>query len=226
MNLIYRIANTAKPGFYLNGESGQSIKVFVDGKHIDTTVAAFGYKNYKLPIDLEDGHHTIYFIIEDKAGNTKTSGEYKFVVDTSNTTPVTMDTIDGVTLDSIIAQYGKYYIREVNQNMMFSGKAEADTQIQIKVNGLMLPQNWVDNNGLVREKTWTDENGVWLRSINTANFSEGELNIEITSTDRSGNINSNSYLLNIDTGISEFTCFLEDNRLSDGISWGVVKTLR
>ncbi|WP_392431738.1 Ig-like domain-containing protein [Yersinia sp. HM-2024] len=214
------VANTDKPGFYLYGESGQNVKVFVDGKYIDTTKTTFDHRTYKLPVDLEDGHHTIYFTIEDKAGNTETSGEYKFVVDTSNTTPVTMDTIDGVTLESFIAKNGKYYIREKSQNMMFSGKAEADTQIQIKVNGLMLPQNWVDNSGVVRDKTWTDENGMWLRSINTANFSEGELTIEITSTDRGGHINSNTYFLNIDTGISEFTSLLEDNRASDGISWG------
>ncbi|HEN3480484.1 TPA: Ig-like domain repeat protein, partial [Yersinia enterocolitica] len=207
MNTSAIVSKTANPIFSIDAELRQYVEVFIDGKLLDKVLISKSGQRYKISTVLSDGEHTISYSIIDKAGNKAESKKVPFIVDTSNIVPVTLDTINDATVESIIAQYGKIYIRDSSNLVTLRGQADADSRVEFNINGFR-PDN-----------VWADENGNWSLEIDFASFNEGQIIIEMKSTDRGGHTNSGARTLWLDTSISEFTCFLKDNKTPDKTLW-------
>ena len=207
------VSKTAKPIFRIDAELRQYVEVFIDGKLVDKVLISKSGQHYEIPTELSDGKYIISYSITDKAGNKAKSEEVPFIVDTSNDIPVTLDTVKGATDDSIIERQGKTYIRDVSNEVTLRGKADAHSRLEIKINGFNTPN------------VWSDKDGNWSLKVNLAEFSEGKLTINMKSTDRGGHTNSGVSTLWLDTGISEFTCFLKDNETPDKTLWSSGKDI-
>ncbi|HEN3280693.1 TPA: Ig-like domain repeat protein, partial [Yersinia enterocolitica] len=207
MSMSAIVSKTANPIFRIDAELRQYVEVFIDGKLLEKVLISKSGQRYEIPTALSDGEHTISYSIIDKAGNKAESEKVSFIVDTSNIVPVTLDTINGTTVESITAQYGKIYIRDNSKLVTLRGQADADSRVEFKINGFNT------------KNVWTDENGNWSLSVDFAQFNEGPLKIKMTSTDRGGHTNSGESTLWLDTSISEFTCFLQGNKTPDKTLW-------
>lgn len=183
------ITSQTRPKFSINGEFNQSVQIYIDGKLVDTVTVTDRNRVYQPAIPLGDGTHSIHYVITDKAGNTATSKPLSFTVDTTNTTPVLIDSIDGQTLAEMTASDGKIYITDTTHNLMFSGSAEPDSLIELTINGLDVGKIWVDNTGK------------WQMPVNPVYLSQGLLDINVKSTDRGGNVNQENYSIWVDTMI-------------------------
>ncbi|HAB1660553.1 TPA_asm: Ig-like domain repeat protein [Salmonella bongori] len=201
------ITSQTRPKFSINGEFNQSVQIYIDGKLVDTVTVTDRNQVYQPAIPLGDGAHTIHYVITDKAGNTATSKPLSFTVDTTNTTPVLIDSIDGQTLAEMTAGDGKIYITDTTHNLMFSGSAEPDSLIELTINGLNVGKVWVDNTGK------------WQMPVNPVYLSQGLLDINVKSTDRGGNVNQENYSIWVDTMIQEFTSELDDNKSLSKTDW-------
>ncbi|WP_079778408.1 Ig-like domain-containing protein [Salmonella bongori] len=201
------ITSQTRPKFSINGEFNQSVQIYIDGKLVDTVTVTDRNQVYQPAIPLGDGTHTIHYVITDKAGNTATSKPLSFTVDTTNTTPVLIDSIDGQTLAEMTAGDGKIYITDTTHNLMFSGSAEPDSLIELTINGLNVGKVWVDNTGK------------WQMPVNPVYLSQGLLDINVKSTDRAGNVNQKNYSIWVDTMIQEFTSELDDNKSLSKTDW-------
>ncbi|HCL5252348.1 TPA: Ig-like domain repeat protein, partial [Salmonella enterica] len=201
------ITSQTRPKFNINGEFNQSVQIYIDGKLVDTITVTDRNQVYQPAVPLGDGTHTIHYVITDKAGNTATSKTLDFTVDTFNTTPVVIDSIDGQTLAEMTASDGKIYITDTTHNLLFSGSAEPNSRIDLTINGLNVGQVWVNNKG------------EWQIPVNSVYLSQGLLEINVTSTDRGGNVNQENYSIWVDTMIQEFTCELDDNKSLSRTDW-------
>ncbi|KSB79703.1 hypothetical protein LFZ51_00300 [Salmonella enterica subsp. arizonae serovar 63:g,z51:- str. So 20/20] len=207
------ITNKTRPQFSINGEFNQSVQIYIDDKLVDTVTVTDRNQVYK-PVDpLGDGSHRIYYVITDKAGNTATSKVLEFSIDTSNKTPVVIESIDGHTLAEMTGSDGKIYITDTTHNIIFRGRAEPDSLMDITINGL--------NVG----KVWVSKTGEWQMPVNPVYLSQGLLEIKIKSTDRGGNVNEKSFSIWVDTMIEDFTSELDDNKSSSQNDWWSNNTL-
>ncbi|EBQ5983921.1 Ig-like domain repeat protein, partial [Salmonella enterica subsp. houtenae serovar Houten] len=209
-NGIFNNDNTTsqtRPKFSLSGEMNQSVQIFIDGVLVDTVTLKDRNQVYRPTTPLGDGTHSIHYVITDKAGNTATSQTLNFTIDTSNTTPVVIDSIDGKTLAEMTASDGKIYITDTTHNLLFSGSAEPGSKVEITINGFNVGEIWVN------------DKGNWQIPVNPLYFTEGQLNIDIKSTDRAGNVNQGNYSIWVDTEIKEFTSELDDNKSLSKTDW-------
>ncbi len=201
------ITSQTRPTFSIFGEMNQSVQIFIDGVLVDTITVTDRNQVYRPASPLGDGSHSIYYVITDKAGNTATSKTLNFTIDTFNTTPVVIDSIDGQTLAEMTGSDGKIYITDRARNLMFSGSAEPNSKIEIIINGLNVGEVWVN------------DKGHWQIPVNPLYFTEGQLDITVKSTDRGGNVNQENYSIWVDTHIKVFTSELDDNKSSSKTDW-------
>ncbi|ECO3183572.1 Ig domain protein [Salmonella enterica subsp. enterica] len=201
------ITSQTRPAFSIFGEMNQSVQIFIDGVLVDTITVTDRNQVYRPESPLGDGSHSIYYVITDKAGNTSTSKTLNFAIDTSNTTPVVIDSIDGKTLAEMTGSDGKIYITDTTRNLLFSGSAEPNSKIEIIINGLNVGEVWVN------------DKGHWQMPVNPLYFTEGQLDINVKSTDHAGNVNQEKYSIWVDTHIQVFTSELDDNKSSSKTDW-------
>ncbi|EFW6188920.1 Ig-like domain repeat protein [Salmonella enterica] len=201
------ITSQTRPTFSISGEMNQSVQIFIDGVLVDTITVTDRNQVYRPESPLGDGSHSIYYVITDKAGNTATSKTLNFTIDTFNTTPVAIDSIGGQTLAEMTGSDGKIYITDTTRNLLFSGSAEPNSKIEIIINGLNVGEVWVN------------EKGHWQMPVNPLDFTEGQLDITVKSTDRAGNVNQEKYSIWVDTHIQVFTSELDDNKSSSKTDW-------
>ncbi|EDF8719819.1 Ig-like domain repeat protein [Salmonella enterica] len=201
------ITSQTRPAFSIFGEMNQSVQIFIDGVLVDTITVTDRNQVYRPESPLGDGSHSIYYVITDKAGNTATSKTLNFTIDTLNTTPVAIDSIDGQTLAEMTGSDGKIYITDTTRNLLFSGSAEPSSKIEIIINGLNVGEVWVN------------DKGHWQMPVNPLYFTEGQLDITVKSTDRAGNVNQEKYSIWVDTHIQVFTSELDDNKSSSKTDW-------
>ncbi|EEB2185596.1 Ig-like domain repeat protein [Salmonella enterica subsp. enterica serovar Enteritidis] len=201
------ITSQTRPTFSISGEMNQSVQIFIDGVLVDTITVTDRNQVYRPESPLDDGSHSIYYVITDKAGNTATSKTLNFTIDTFNTTPVAIDSIGGQTLAEMTGSDGKIYITDTTRNLLFSGSAEPNSKIEIIINGLNVGEVWVN------------EKGHWQMPVNPLYFTEGQLDITVKSTDRAGNVNQEKYSIWVDTHIQVFTSELDDNKSSSKTDW-------
>ncbi|ENL7943354.1 non-fimbrial adhesin SiiE [Salmonella enterica] len=201
------ITSQTRPAFSIFGEMNQSVQIFIDGVLVDTITVTDRNQVYRPESPLGDGSHSIYYVITDKAGNTATSKTLNFTIDTFNTTPVAIDSIGGQTLAEMTGSDGKIYITDTTRNLLFSGSAEPNSKIEIIINGLNVGEVWVN------------DKGHWQMPVNSLYFTEGQLDINVKSTDRAGNVNQEKYSIWVDTHIQVFTSELDDNKSSSKTDW-------
>ncbi|HGH5248692.1 TPA: non-fimbrial adhesin SiiE [Salmonella enterica subsp. enterica serovar Anatum] len=201
------ITSQTRPAFSIFGEMNQSVQIFIDGVLVDTITVTDRNQVYRPESPLGDGSHSIYYVITDKAGNTATSKTLNFTIDTFNTTPVAIDSIGGQTLAEMTGSDGKIYITDTTRNLLFSGSAEPNSKIEIIINGLNVGEVWVN------------DKGHWQMPVNPFYFTEGQLDINVKSTDRAGNVNQEKYSIWVDTHIQVFTSELDDNKSSSKTDW-------
>ncbi|EBU4087671.1 hypothetical protein CWF84_16045, partial [Salmonella enterica] len=201
------ITSQTRPAFSIYGEMNQSVQVFIDGVLVDTVTVTDRNQVYRPATPLGDGSHRIYYVITDKAGNTSTSKTLNFAIDTSNTTPVVIDSIDGKTLAEMTGGDGKIYITDRSHNLIFSGSAEPNSKIEIIINGLNVGEVWVN------------AKGYWQMPINPLYCTEGQLNINVKSVDRAGNVSQENYAIWVDTHIQVFSSELDDNKATSKTDW-------
>ncbi|EHC8754457.1 Ig-like domain repeat protein [Salmonella enterica] len=201
------ITSQTRPAFSIFGEMNQSVQVFIDGVLVDTITVTDRNQVYRPASPLGDGSHSIYYVITDKAGNTATSKTLNFTIDTFNTTPVVIDSIDGQTLAEMTGSDGKIYITDKTRNLMFSGSAEPNSKIEIIINGLNVGE------------IWANDKGHWQMPVSPVYFTEGQLDINVKSTDRGGNVNQEKYSIWVDTYIQVFTSELDDNKALSKTDW-------
>ncbi|EDS8307195.1 Ig-like domain repeat protein [Salmonella enterica subsp. enterica serovar Java] len=201
------ITSQTRPAFSIFGEMNQSVQVFIDGVLVDTITVTDRNQVYRPASPLGDGSHSIYYVITDKAGNTATSKTLNFTIDTFNTTPVVIDSIDGQTLAEMTGSDGKIYITDKTRNLMFSGSAEPNSKIEIIINGLNVGE------------IWANDKGHWQMPVSPVYFTEGQLDINVKSTDRGGNVNQENYSIWVDTYIQVFTSELDDNKALSKTDW-------
>ncbi|EBQ1675181.1 Ig-like domain repeat protein [Salmonella enterica] len=201
------ITSQTRPAFSIYGEMNQSVQIFIDGVLVDTITVTDRNQVYRPESPLGDGSHSIYYVITDKAGNTATSKTLNFTIDTLNTTPVAIDSIGGQTLAEMTGSDGKIYITDTTRNLLFSGSAEPNSKIEIIINGLNVGE------------VWANDKGHWQMPVNPLYFTEGQLDINVKSTDRAGNVNQDKYSIWVDTHIQVFTSELDDNKSSSKTDW-------
>ncbi|EOG5318425.1 non-fimbrial adhesin SiiE [Salmonella enterica] len=201
------ITSQTRPAFSIYGEMNQSVQIFIDGVLVDTITVTDRNQVYRPESPLGDGSHSIYYVITDKAGNTATSKTLNFTIDTFNTTPVAIDSIGGQTLAEMTGSDGKIYITDTTRNLLFSGSAEPNSKIEIIINGLNVGE------------VWANDKGHWQMPVNPLYFTEGQLDINVKSTDRAGNVNQEKYSIWVDTHIQVFTSELDDNKSSSKTDW-------
>ncbi|EEU7849230.1 non-fimbrial adhesin SiiE [Salmonella enterica] len=201
------ITSQTRPTFSIFGEMNQSVQIFIDGVLVDTITVTDRNQVYRPESPLGDGSHSIYYVITDKAGNTATSKTLNFTIDTFNTTPVAIDSIGGQTLAEMTGSDGKIYITDTTRNLFFSGSAEPNSKIEIIINGLNVGE------------VWANDKGHWQMPVNPLYFTEGQLDINVKSTDRAGNVNQEKYSIWVDTHIQVFTSELDDNKSSSKTDW-------
>ncbi|EHF3809089.1 Ig-like domain repeat protein [Salmonella enterica subsp. enterica serovar Wangata] len=201
------ITSQTRPAFSIFGEMNQSVQIFIDGVLVDTITVTDRNQVYRPESPLGDGSHSIYYVITDKAGNTATSKTLNFTIDTLNTTPVAIDSIGGQTLAEMTGSDGKIYITDTTRNLLFSGSAEPNSKIEIIINGLNVGE------------VWANDKGHWQMPVNPLYFTEGQLDINVKSTDRAGNVNQEKYSIWVDTHIQVFTSELDDNKSSSKTDW-------
>ncbi|EHM8680119.1 non-fimbrial adhesin SiiE [Salmonella enterica] len=201
------ITSQTRPAFSIYGEMNQSVQIFIDGVLVDTITVTDRNQVYRPESPLGDGSHSIYYVITDKAGNTATSKTLNFTIDTFNTTPVAIDSIGGQTLAEMTGSDGKIYITDTTRNLLFSGSAEPNSKIEIIINGLNVGE------------VWANDRGHWQMPVNPLYFTEGQLDINVKSTDRAGNVNQEKYSIWVDTHIQVFTSELDDNKSSSKTDW-------
>ncbi|HFG5071571.1 TPA: non-fimbrial adhesin SiiE, partial [Salmonella enterica subsp. enterica serovar Weltevreden] len=201
------ITSQTRPAFSIYGEMNQSVQIFIDGVLVDTITVTDRNQVYRPESPLGDGSYSIYYVITDKAGNTATSKTLNFTIDTFNTTPVAIDSIGGQTLAEMTGSDGKIYITDTTRNLLFSGSAEPNSKIEIIINGLNVGE------------VWANDKGHWQMPVNPLYFTEGQLDINVKSTDRAGNVNQEKYSIWVDTHIQVFTSELDDNKSSSKTDW-------
>ncbi|EAR2167385.1 Ig-like domain repeat protein [Salmonella enterica] len=201
------ITSQTRPTFSIFGEMNQSVQIFIDGVLVDTITVTDRNQVYRPESPLGDGSHSIYYVITDKAGNTATSKTLNFTIDTFNTTPVAIDSIGGQTLAEMTGSDGKIYITDTTRNLLFSGSAEPNSKIEIIINSLNVGE------------VWANDKGHWQMPVNPLYFTEGQLDINVKSTDRAGNVNQEKYSIWVDTHIQVFTSELDDNKSSSKTDW-------
>ncbi|HKM97920.1 MAG TPA: Ig-like domain-containing protein, partial [Buttiauxella sp.] len=193
------VTSVKRPVFEIQGEQGQPIRVTIDGVYIETLTLNARSLRYTVPSELADGQHSISFSITDAAGNTASTGNYSFNVDTVNNTTITLDTVNGIDAADV-TQNDVIYVNDVSKNLQLSGHAEAGSLVNVTFNGLNVGETWVDSSGQ------------WSISVNKIALAEGEISVNVTSKDRGGNTKSESFDLIVDTRINEFNVDVMDNK--------------
>ncbi|OZV02614.1 hypothetical protein CIW55_03590, partial [Enterobacter cloacae] len=202
------VTSKTVPVFKLNGETGQPVQVYIDGVLVETITLTGRNYQYTVPEALADGKHTIRFDITDAAGNTASTGDKSFTIDTVNNTPVTLDTINGEGIESYTSK-GTVYINDFSQGVRLGGKAEANSLIDVTINGLHVNQQWADSNGN------------WNVQINPLMLTDGTWTIVVNSKDAAGNTNSSTFTIVVDTVIDQFTANLENDKDASSEKWAV-----
>ncbi|QKT18532.1 Ig-like domain repeat protein [Salmonella enterica] len=197
------------PTFQINGETGQPVKVYIDGKYVETiTISGRNYQ-YTVPQALDDGSHTIRFDIADAAGNTASTGDQKFTIDTVNDTPVTLDNINGESVADHTVD-GTIYINDISAGIKLSGMAEANSYVTVKINGMTV------------SNVWADGTGKWSVNVNPVLLSDATWTVQVSSEDRAGNDSTvSTFTIVIDTSISQFTANVQDDKDSSADKWVV-----
>ncbi|UQX60681.1 Ig-like domain-containing protein [Citrobacter sp. XT1-2-2] len=197
------------PTFQINGETGQPVKVYIDGKYVETiTISGRNYQ-YTVPQALDDGSHTIRFDIADAAGNTASTGDQKFTIDTVNDTPVTLDNINGESVADHTVD-GTIYINDISAGIKLSGMAEANSYVTVKINGMTV------------SNVWADGTGKWSVNVNPMLLSDATWTVQVSSEDRAGNDSTvSTFTIVIDTSISQFTANVQDDKDSSADKWVV-----
>ncbi|MDU1876926.1 Ig-like domain-containing protein [Citrobacter sp.] len=197
------------PTFQINGETGQPVKVYIDGKYVETiTISGRNYQ-YTVPDALDDGSHTIRFDIADAAGNTATTGDQKFTIDTVNNTSVTLDNINGESVADHTVD-GTIYINNISAGIKLSGMAEANSYVTVKINGMTV------------SSVWADGTGTWSVNVNPMLLNDATWTVQVSSEDRAGNDSTvSTFTIVIDTSISQFTANVQDDKDSSADKWVV-----
>ena len=197
------------PTFQINGETGQPVKVYIDGKYVETiTISGRNYQ-YTVPQALDDGSHTIRFDIADAAGNTASTGDQKFTIDTVNDTPVTLNNINGESVADHTVD-GTIYINDISAGIKLSGMAEANSYVTVKINGMTV------------SNVWADGTGKWSVNVNPMLLSDATWTVQVSSEDRAGNDSTvSTFTIVIDTSISQFTANVQDDKDSSADKWVV-----
>ncbi|HDR2795657.1 TPA: Ig-like domain repeat protein, partial [Enterobacter asburiae] len=196
------------PTFQINGETGQPVDVYIDGKYVETiTITGRNYL-YTVPEALGDGKHTIRFDISDAAGNTASTGERTFTIDTVNNTAVTLDTINGESIADHTVN-DTIYINDLSAGVKFSGTAEENSYVTVTINGMTVSQ------------VWANDQGGWSVNINSLLLSDSNWNVKVTSQDKAGNSTSSTFSIVVDTSISQFTANVQDDKDSSIDKWTV-----
>ncbi|HCL5083433.1 TPA: Ig-like domain repeat protein, partial [Salmonella enterica] len=183
-------------------EKYATITVMVDGKTVGTTQAdANG--NWQFEYDpnpaLSDGDYKLTIQAQDEVGNTSSSS-YELVIDTVTVTP-------SLKLDpgSDTGSSNDDGITKETQPLL-TGTAEANTTIEIFIDGTLIGQ------------VVSDKNGVWnYRIPEEANLADGEHTVAVRATDVAGNsANSTTLDIVVDSTIETPTIHLDsDSGISD-----------
>lgn len=202
------VTNQKRPTFELVGEKGQPVEVRIDGVYIETVIITSKTYAYTVPAALADGSHTIAFSITDAAGNTATTGNYNFSIDTINDTAISLESVNGQAAADV-TQNGLIYVSDASKNLELSGKAEASSLVTVTFNGLEVGQ------------VWATSTGTWSMSINRIALAEGEISVNVKSEDRGSNSKSESFTIVVDTRISQFSVDVSDNKSGTSDRWAV-----
>ncbi|ENI7696905.1 Ig-like domain repeat protein [Salmonella enterica] len=122
------ITNVSKPTFSGEGEVGDTITVYVDGKsYATTTVDSQGNWTYEFSNSLSDGAHSIYVVANDAAGNRATS----------DTISLTIDTVAQINTPTLVSDDGLYNNDNItgNNNPGFKISGEVGETVIIYLDG-------------------------------------------------------------------------------------------
>lgn len=165
-------SNNSKPVFTGTAEANSSVNIYVDGVLAGTVAAdASGNWSYTPAADLSDGTHTISATATDAAGNTSASGgETTVTIDTASPAKPTVKLPGGNAVN--------------NNKPALSGTAEANSTVDIYVNGV------------IAGTATADASGNWNFTLPAA-LTDGAYDITVTSTDAAGNTSVASNMLTV-----------------------------
>lgn len=177
---------TNDPTLVIRGtaENNATIVIFINGVAVGTTQAngsgnwAFDYTGTVL----EDGDYDLSARAIDAAGNiSPLSGNFGFTIDTEVEAPV----VEGVSDDTGESDADGITF---DRTLIFRGKAEANSDVEIFVNDV--------SQGIVR----ADEDGNWVFNNTENSLADGEYSITARAVDVAGNISeeSDSFAITVD----------------------------
>jgi len=176
------LGNDDTPTITGQAERDSEVSIIIDGELIAVVVTdANGEWSYT-PDSLSDGEHTVTAISTDAAGNSSdASQEVDFIIDTQAPDAPTINDLDSTN----------------DTSPTITGEGEAGSTITISVDGKVVGE------------TTANENAEWTYTLEEA-LSEGEHEVNATSTDKAGNTSSSSK-----TKIIEIDISLDDPNAND-----------
>jgi hypothetical protein len=179
--------NDTTPEFTGTAEANSAIALTVDGGAVLTATAdANGLWTVTGATVSGESLHTVSVTTTDAAGNTSSAGSYSFTLDT---------TVPTVTVDSTISDDtgtpGDKITKDTTPT--FSGTTDADSQVTLTDNGVVIATATADGAGL-----WTATSSVELTA-------QGLHTITVTSTDTAGNTSSVNTSFSLDTVVPGVT---------------------
>ena len=172
------VTNQTTPMLSGDATPGYKIEATIDGQTVIAVADVSGSWSLTLPGPLDEGSHTVSFVIKDSAGNVQEPVDnYTFTVDTSVATTVQLDaSSDSGTLGDFITNSNNVYI---------TGVSEPGVTLEIR--------NKSDNT-LVSELVTTGNNwGYLLTGLNN-----GKHTFVINMTDKAGNTATKEFAVTID----------------------------
>ncbi|WP_119081077.1 Ig-like domain-containing protein [Chitinophaga alhagiae] len=159
-----------QPAFTGTAEANSTVIIYVNGEAVGTATAdVTGKWSYTIPAALEDGNHAITTTVTDAAGNTSPASEaLNVVIDTE--VPVA---------PSAPALSGSNNGHSNSGQPAFTGTAEANSTVNIYVDGVVVGT------------ATADANGQWSYTL-PATLADGPHTISTTATDAAGNTSAAS----------------------------------
>ena len=164
------ITSDSTPAFSGTAQPDVEVEVFFDGSTVGSVVAdALGNWNYSHPVSLADGVYSVTTLARSLSGNQSPI---------SNTLTITVDATAPLTpLLSMVTDdthVGGDFITSDNQ-LIFSGGGEANSLLQLSLNGSSIGS------------TTVDASGNWLFDYSSTSLSDGDFSLGLTSEDAAGN---------------------------------------
>ncbi|MDK9790740.1 Ig-like domain-containing protein, partial [Vibrio sp. D431a] len=176
-----KTTSSKMPWFAGEGEAGATVTLNINGKNYSTTVGEDGTWRIQVTDALPDKEYVWTVVSNDIAGNEKTtSGTVEIDSSTTVTARLAQDSDTGSnTSDGITA----------SENIVFSGVGEEGSKIVLEIDGQ-------------RFEATVEANGKWEVTVGQldGNQKDGiEYNWKVTSTDKSGNTDTDSGKIVVDT---------------------------